>query len=84
MPPGPDAGLATRDGAFALCQVVTGGPDDEVCTTLSVRHGRARMVPGDDGADVTIRLSWDDALSMATGALAPGDGHRGGPDTGAR
>ena len=73
LPPGADAGLATRDGAFALCQVVTGGPDDEVRTTLSVRDGRARMTPGDDGADVTIRLSWDDAVAMAGGSLAPGE-----------
>ena len=72
--PGPDAGLATRDGSFSLCQVVSGGPDDDVCTTLSVRDGRVRMIPGDDGtADVTVRLSWDDALSMATGSLAPGE-----------
>jgi len=72
-PPGPGAGLATRDGAFALCQVVTGGPDDEVRTTLSVRDGRVQMAPGDGGAEVTIRLSWDDALSMATGTLSPGE-----------
>ena len=73
MPPGPDAGLATRDGAFAMCQVVTGGPDGEVCTTLSVRDGRAPWPPGDADADVTIRLTWDDAVAMAAGALAPGD-----------
>jgi len=71
--PGPAAGLATHDGSFSVCQVVTGGPGGEVRATLSVRDGRARMAPGDAPADVTIRLSWDDAVAMASGTLSPGD-----------
>jgi SCP-2 sterol transfer family len=81
-PPGPDAGLAVRDGRFSMGQVVTGGPDGDVQATLRVVEGRVTMTSTDaaDGADgdgaepaVTIRLSWDDAVSMAAGALAPAE-----------
>jgi hypothetical protein len=70
--PGPAAGLATRDGRFSMCQVVTDGPDGEVRTTLHVNDGRVAMSVGDDGsADVTIRMGWADAVAMAAGELAP-------------
>jgi hypothetical protein len=77
-PPGPEAGLAVRDGAFSLGQVVTGGPDGDVHSILRVVDGRVTMTDaGDDGDDgdpaVTIRLTWDDAVSMAAGELAPGE-----------
>jgi putative sterol carrier protein len=83
-PPGPEAGLAVRDGRFSMRQVVTGGPDGDVQATLRVVEGRVTMTgagPGgaaDAAADggepaVTIRLSWDDAVSMAAGALAPAE-----------
>jgi hypothetical protein len=80
--PGPEAGLAVRDGRFSMCQVVTGGPEGDVQVTLRVVEGRVTMTgagPADD-ADagggqpaVTIRLTWDDAVSMAAGALAPAE-----------
>ena len=70
-PPGDGAGLATRDGHYAMGQVVTGGPGGEVRTTLRVSDGRLTMTEGaDDDADVTVRLSWDDAVAMAAGQLA--------------
>ncbi len=73
-PPGPDAGLAVRDGRFSMCQVVTGGPDGDVEATLRVEEGRVTLSRGGCAdAAVTIRLSWDDAVSMAAGALAPGE-----------
>jgi hypothetical protein len=73
-PAGPEAGLAVRDGRFTVCQVVTGGPDGDVQTTLAVRDGRVSMTSGDCGeAAVTIRLSWDDAVAMAAGELVPGE-----------
>jgi alkyl sulfatase BDS1-like metallo-beta-lactamase superfamily hydrolase len=73
-PPGPDAGLAVRDGRFSMGQVVTGGPDGDVRATLRVVDGRVTMTDGEaPDAAVTIRLTWADALSMAAGELAPAD-----------
>ncbi|HLN42150.1 MAG TPA: SCP2 sterol-binding domain-containing protein [Acidimicrobiales bacterium] len=73
-PAGPGAGLAVRDGRFSMCQVVTGGPDGDVQTTLRVQDGRVTMTAGECGdAAVTVRLSWADAVAMAAGELAPGE-----------
>jgi SCP-2 sterol transfer family len=73
-PPGPDAGLAVRDGRFSMGQLVTGGPDGDVQATLQVREGRVTMTAGESaGAEVTIRLTWEDAVAMAAGELAPGE-----------
>ena len=73
-PPGDDAPLATRDGRYAMGQIVTGGPEGDVETTLRVRDGTLTMAVGIDGdADVTIRLAWDDAVAMAAGELAATD-----------
>ncbi len=73
-PPGPDAGLAVRDGRFSMGQVVTGGPDGDVRATLRVVDGRVTMTDGEaSDAAVTIRLTWADAVSMAAGELAPAD-----------
>ena len=76
-PPGPGAGLAVRDGRFAMDQVVTGGPDGELHRVLRVLEGRVTMSGGDGGdsgdAEVTIRLSWDDAVAMAAGELVPAE-----------
>lgn len=72
--PGPNAGLAVRDGRFTMCQVVTGGPDGDVQTTLRVVEGRVTMTAGaSPDAAVTIRLTWADAVAMAAGELAPGE-----------
>jgi hypothetical protein len=74
VPPGPSAGLAVRDGSFSMCQVVTGGPDGDVRTTLRVDSGRVAMTTGEsDDTAVTIRLTWTDAVAMAAGELAPGE-----------
>jgi len=73
-PAGPEAGLAVRDGSFRMCQVVTDGPDGEVRTTLEVHDGRVTMTGGESpDAAVTIRLTWADAVAMASGELAPGE-----------
>ena len=73
-PPGPEAGLAVRDGRFSMCQVVTGGPGGDVRTTLHVDSGRVTIAAGEAGdAAVTIRLTWPDAVAMAAGALSPGE-----------
>jgi len=71
-PPGPDAGLAVRDGRFSMSQVVTGGPHGDVATTLQVEDGVVTMAVGDSPhAAVTIRLTWVDAVAMAAGELTP-------------
>jgi hypothetical protein len=73
-PPGPEAGLAVRDGRFSMGQVVTGGPEGDVRTTLRVLEGRVTMTGADEGdAEVTIRLTWADAVAMAAGELSPGE-----------
>jgi hypothetical protein len=73
-PPGPEAGLAVRDGRFSMCQLVTGGPGGDVETTLRVDSGRVTITMGDaEDAAVTIRLTWPDAAAMAAGVLAPGE-----------
>lgn len=69
---GDDAPLATRNGAFTVAQVVRGGPAGEAGTTLAVAGGRVTMRSGaDPDATVTVALSWDDAVAMATGTLSP-------------
>jgi len=75
--------LAASEGAFAVAQVVTGGPDgDDVRTVLQVADGHAslELAPLDaEDADasprcnVTIVLGYADALAMARGELDPAD-----------
>ena len=73
-PPAETAGLATRDGSFSMAQVVSAGPGGEVGTTLRVEGGRVTMEAGEaPDAAVTVRLSWDDAVALATGALSPAE-----------
>ena len=66
-----------RDGRFSMGQVVTGGPDGDVALHPPGRrrtrhHDRRRAGDGGDPA-VTIRLTWDDAVAMAAGELAPAE-----------
>ena len=71
---GADAGLAAQDGAYAWCQVVTGGPEGEVRVTLRVAGGRLSIESG-EAADVsvTIRLDWSSAVALARGELSPAE-----------
>lgn len=72
--PADDAPLATRDGLFSVTQVVTGGPAGDVATTLVVDGGAVSMRSGaDEAAPVTVVLSWDDAVAMASGTLSATD-----------
>ena len=72
--PGPEAGLAAQGGDYAWCQVVTGGPEGEVRLTLRVADGHLSMEIGEaTDADVTLRVDWDTAASMARGDLAPAE-----------
>jgi hypothetical protein len=68
--------LTASDGAFAVAQVVTDGPDGEVRTILAVDETGVTMTFDPDGArraDVTIVLRYEDALAVARGSLDPAD-----------
>lgn len=66
--PGPDAAIAARSGTFAVCQMVLGGPDGDVAVTLQVTGGQVVMTPGpSETAEVTVTVTWDDAVAMARG-----------------
>ena len=79
--PGPDAGLAAVDGTFTVVQEVRGAPDGDVRVVLRVADGSLRLGLGetpDEGfggaddphAEVTIIVSYDDAVAMSKGELA--------------
>jgi hypothetical protein len=71
--------LAASEGSFAVAQVVTGvpdAPDGVVRTVLAVADGHASLTLDPDSgaaANVTIVLTYDDALAMARGELEPAD-----------
>ncbi|CAA9220099.1 MAG: hypothetical protein AVDCRST_MAG20-685 [uncultured Acidimicrobiales bacterium] len=66
---------ATRDSTLRLLQVVTGGPDGDVSYLVTAERGVVLIAPErpDVSADVTLAATWDTAVSIATGALAPHD-----------
>jgi putative sterol carrier protein len=80
--PGPDAGLAAVDGTFTVVQEVRGAPDGDVRVILRVADGSLRLQLADSGDDdqvggpdapppeVTIVISYDDAVAMSKGELA--------------
>lgn len=67
--------VATSGASLRLLQVVTGGPDGDVAYLLIVEDGSVRITPGppDVTAQVTLAATWDTAVAIATGALAPHD-----------
>ena len=86
--PGPDAGLVAQSGRFVVAEEVRGAPDGDVTLLLTVDEGRVRLAlaPGatreqaggigdmlDRMPDVTIALSYEDAVAMAKGELTPGE-----------
>ena len=84
--PGPDSGLAATDGRFTVAQNVSGSPDGDVRLVMVAADGGLRfavtpLVPtGADRPDrgvpepeVTIALSYTDAVALATGALSPAE-----------
>ena len=88
--PGPGAGLAAADGRFAMAQEVHGTPDGDVRLLVVAEDGalRFRVEPlggqagGDEMAaaspEVTIVVSYADAVAMSTGELTPADALNGG------
>ena len=80
--------LTVAQGTFSVAQVVTGGPEglaapgaadangSTVRTVLTVDGGRLTLVEDPTGAiapNVTVVLTYDDALAIARGALHPAD-----------
>ncbi|MGP0032466.1 MAG: SCP2 sterol-binding domain-containing protein [Acidimicrobiales bacterium] len=74
--------LTASGGTFGVAQVVTGAPDDiggpggTVRTLFRVAGGRATLAldpAAERSADVTIVVGYDDARSIARGALDPAD-----------
>jgi len=80
-PPGPDAGLAAVDGHFTVAQEVHGAPGGDVVLLLSADGGRSGFTSSHSArtpdnrsrsdVDVTIALSYSDAVALARGELAP-------------
>lgn len=87
--PGSDAGLVAQSGRFVVAEEVRGAPDGDVTLLLTVDDGRVRLAlaPGatmeqagdgngdtpDRMPDVTMALSYEDAVAMAKGELTPGE-----------
>jgi SCP-2 sterol transfer family len=70
--PAADTPLAVRDGSFAVCLVATGGPNGKEERTLQVSGGRVSMAAGCPGdAQVTVTMTFADALAMAMGTFSP-------------
>ncbi len=90
--PGPDAGLLAQSGRFVVAEEVRDAPDGDVTLLLFVDDGQVRLAlaPRSEGThpfdpdgqdaspDVTIALSYEDAVSMAKGELTPADALNGG------
>ncbi len=88
-PPGPDAGLAAVDGRFTMAEEVRGAPDGDVRLLVAAEDGGlhfrvdplvAHRTEDDAGAgpDVTIVVSYADAVAMSTGELTPAEALNGG------
>ena len=66
---------ATGDTALRVLQVVTGGPDGDISYLVTAERGVVRIGPAapEVVADVTLAATWDTAVAIATGAMAPHD-----------
>jgi putative sterol carrier protein len=74
--PGPDAGLAAADGVFTVAQEIRGTPDGDVRLVLHADHGAVTLsvapLEADEArAEVTIAVSYDDAVALADGTSSP-------------
>jgi len=81
--PGPDAGLAASDGRFVVAEEIRGTPDGDVRLVLRTAAGALSLevgplTEGDDPADVTIALGYEDAAALSAGTLSPGEALTGG------
>lgn len=71
----PAVRAATSATTLRLLQVVTGGPDGDLAYLVTVADGAVGVggATTDEPADVTLATTWEDAVAIATGALAPHD-----------
>ncbi len=72
--PDPNASLATAGGTYSMAEEVHGAPEGMIRLLLTVRDGSARLTRsgpelGED-PDVTIALSYQDAISLSMGTLS--------------
>ncbi|HEX3794797.1 MAG TPA: SCP2 sterol-binding domain-containing protein [Acidimicrobiales bacterium] len=71
-----DTSLTAGLGSFAVAQVVPDGPDGPIRTVLSVADGQVSLAADPDDtlpSNVTIVLSYADALAIARAELEPAD-----------
>ena len=82
--PGPGAGLAVEQGSFVVAEEVRDAPEGDLRVTLRVEGGRLQLArramadqetpdEDDEAADVTIALSYHDAVALSAGELTPAD-----------
>ena len=82
--PGADAGLVPQSGVFVVAQEIRGTAGGDVTLLLRFDDGKLELAlaPGDSGngdrgaepePNVTIALSYDDAVAMAKGELSPAE-----------
>ncbi|MHB1517832.1 MAG: SCP2 sterol-binding domain-containing protein [Acidimicrobiales bacterium] len=70
----PNASLSTAGGTYSMAEEVHGGPEGVIRLLMTVRGGSARLtrskpeLGGDP--DVTIVLSYQDAVSLSMGTLS--------------
>lgn len=71
----PQVAGATSETSLRLLQVVTGGPDGDVAYLVTIESGTTRVAAAtpDQVADVTLATTWDTAVGISTGAVAPHD-----------
>jgi putative sterol carrier protein len=79
--PGADAGLVPQSGVFVVAQEIRGTADGDVTLLLRFDDGKLELAlaPGNSEMvaerepNVTIALSYDDAVAMAKGELSPAE-----------
>ena len=85
--PGPDAGIAAAEGSFVVVEEIHAAPDGDLRVTLRADSGRLHLSRRtrpeaanaevddrpDEDADVTIALSYHDAVALSTGELTPAE-----------
>lgn len=71
----PEVAAATTGSSFRLLQVVTGGPEGDVSYLMTAAAGTVDVgpAPPDAASDVTLATTWETAVGITTGAVAPHD-----------
>lgn len=74
-PPGADAGLRAQSGRFVVAEQILDHPDGPLTLLVTAGDGTLHLdrARSDEGADVTIALTYADARSLSAGTLRAGD-----------